>query len=52
MTENAITLYEVLIFTAWSLSIFGLGYYCGMDRRDREAKAKEIVDSLEPIDKS
>jgi hypothetical protein len=49
MTENAITLYEALIFTAWTLSIFGAGYYFGMDRRDREAKAKEVIDSLEDV---
>ena len=46
------TLYGIIGFIAWTLAVFGFGYYFGMDRRDREAKAKEAVDGLESIDKS
>ena len=43
------TLYGIIGFTAWTLAVFGIGYYFGMDRRDREALAKEAVDSLEVV---
>ena len=44
------TLYGIIGFIAWTLCVFGSGYYFGMDRRDREAKAKEVVDSLEVVE--
>ena len=45
-----LTLFEIIIFTARTLSAFGASYYFGMDRRDREVKAKEAVDNLEVVE--
>ena len=44
------TLFEIFIFTAWTLAVFGFGYYFGMDRRDRENETKKIIDNLEVAD--
>lgn len=40
------TLYEVLLFTAWSASITALGYWAGYERRKREQIADEFVSRL------
>ena len=40
------TLYGIIGFIAWTLSIFGFGYYFGHDRKCREIKAEEVADSL------
>ena len=42
-------LYGIIGLIGWSLAVFGSGYYFGMDRRDREAKAKEVIDDTEVV---
>ena len=44
-----LTLFQIFMFTAWTLAAFGFGYYFGYDRKCREIKAKEVVDNLEVV---
>lgn len=43
---GTIDLLDVTCFVVWSLCLYGIAYYFGYDKKCREIKAKEAVDSM------